>query len=152
MWSVSGSGVSQSLWTHRLQPTRLLCPWSSPGKNTGVGSIPSPGDLPDPRMETNSALQADSLPSEPPGKLYKAGNAKQLKLRVSAGELSGNSPEAGKSSHGAMQAGWGLQLCGAWHLVRSSPLSLEGPSQAALFFFFLISSFLFIHASLVLSS
>ena len=23
--------------THRRQPTRLLCPWGSPGKNTGVG-------------------------------------------------------------------------------------------------------------------
>ena len=23
--------------THGLQPTRLLCPWDSPGKNTGVG-------------------------------------------------------------------------------------------------------------------
>ena len=23
--------------THRRQPTRLLCPWDSPGKNTGVG-------------------------------------------------------------------------------------------------------------------
>ena len=23
---------------HGLQPTRLLCPWDSPGKNTGVGS------------------------------------------------------------------------------------------------------------------
>jgi len=23
--------------THRWQPTRLLCPWDSPGKNTGVG-------------------------------------------------------------------------------------------------------------------
>ena len=22
---------------HRLQPVRLLCPWDSPGKNTGVG-------------------------------------------------------------------------------------------------------------------
>ena len=22
---------------HRLQPTRFLCPWDSPGKNTGVG-------------------------------------------------------------------------------------------------------------------
>ena len=22
---------------HRRQPTRLLCPWDSPGKNTGVG-------------------------------------------------------------------------------------------------------------------
>ena len=23
--------------THRWQPTRLLCPWDSPGKNNGVG-------------------------------------------------------------------------------------------------------------------
>ena len=26
-----------TLWLHGLQPTRLLCPWDSPGKNTGVG-------------------------------------------------------------------------------------------------------------------
>ena len=25
-----------TLWDSRLQPTRLLCPWNSPGKNTGV--------------------------------------------------------------------------------------------------------------------
>ena len=32
--------------------------------------FPSPGDLPDPRIEPGSpALQADTLPSEPPGKL-----------------------------------------------------------------------------------
>ena len=30
------SGVSDSVWPHRWQPTRLLCPWDSPGKNTGV--------------------------------------------------------------------------------------------------------------------
>ena len=24
-------------WPHELQPARLLCPWDSPGKNTGVG-------------------------------------------------------------------------------------------------------------------
>ena len=29
---------SNSLQSHGLQPTRLLCPWDSPGKNTGVGS------------------------------------------------------------------------------------------------------------------
>ena len=28
--------VSYSLGPHRLWPTRLLCPWNSPGKNTGV--------------------------------------------------------------------------------------------------------------------
>ena len=26
-----------SVWPHRQQPTRLHCPWDSPGKNTGVG-------------------------------------------------------------------------------------------------------------------
>ena len=32
------SVVSGSLRPHGLQPARLLCPWDSPGKNTGVGS------------------------------------------------------------------------------------------------------------------
>ena len=31
------SVVSDSLWFYGLQPTRLLCPWDSPGKDTGVG-------------------------------------------------------------------------------------------------------------------
>ena len=29
--------MSDSVRPHGLQPTRLLCPWDSPGKNTGVG-------------------------------------------------------------------------------------------------------------------
>ena len=29
--------MSDSVWPHRQQPTRLPCPWDSPGKNTGVG-------------------------------------------------------------------------------------------------------------------
>ena len=31
------SVMSNSLRLYGLQPTRLLCPWDSPGKNTGVG-------------------------------------------------------------------------------------------------------------------
>ena len=31
------SVMSDSVWPHRRQPTRLLRPWDSPGKNTGVG-------------------------------------------------------------------------------------------------------------------
>ena len=31
------SFMSDSVRPHRWQPTRLLCPWDSPGKNTGVG-------------------------------------------------------------------------------------------------------------------
>jgi len=29
--------LSNSVWPHRWQPTRLRHPWDSPGKNTGVG-------------------------------------------------------------------------------------------------------------------
>ena len=36
-WKGSRSIVSNSLWPHGLQPTRLLCPWDFPGKSTGVG-------------------------------------------------------------------------------------------------------------------
>ena len=56
---------------HGLQPARLLCPWNSPGKSTGVGSHSLlQGILPDPGIKPKSpALQKDSLPSEPLGKM-----------------------------------------------------------------------------------
>ena len=34
---VSHSAMSDSLQAHGLQPATLLCPWNSPGKNTGMG-------------------------------------------------------------------------------------------------------------------
>ena len=41
----------------------------SPGRNTGVGCMNPPGNLPNPGIEPISpALQVDSLPSEPLGK------------------------------------------------------------------------------------
>ena len=49
-----------------IEPTRLFCSWNSPGKNTGVGCrfLSSwPGIV-----TRSPALQAVSLPSEPPGK------------------------------------------------------------------------------------
>ena len=51
------------LLSRGLQPTRLLCPWDFPGKNTGVGlPFPSPGDLANPGIKPSSlALQVDSL-------------------------------------------------------------------------------------------
>ena len=36
---ISHSVMGASLRPHGLQPSRLLCPWTSPGKNTGVGSL-----------------------------------------------------------------------------------------------------------------
>ena len=37
VFTLSHSVMSDSLQPNGLQPTRLLCPWNSPGKNTGVG-------------------------------------------------------------------------------------------------------------------
>ena len=39
-WKWSRSVVSDSSKPHGLHPTRLLCPWDSPGKSTGVGCHP----------------------------------------------------------------------------------------------------------------
>ena len=44
------SVMSNSLQPYGLQPTRLLCPWYSPGKNSGVGCHA----LPDSGIESGS--------------------------------------------------------------------------------------------------
>ena len=69
---------------HGLKPARLFCPWNSPGKNTGVGFIPSPGNtkesasnaLPswedqlEKGMATHYSILAWRIPwTEEPGKL-----------------------------------------------------------------------------------
>ena len=63
-----------SLQPHRLQPARLLCPWVSPGKNTGVGchfllqeTFPNLGIKP--ASPLAPPFQAGCLPSEPSGKM-----------------------------------------------------------------------------------
>ena len=44
-------------------------PWNSPSQNTGMGSFPSPWNLPNSGINAWSpALQVDSLPAEPEGK------------------------------------------------------------------------------------
>ena len=59
----------ETLWT---VAQRLLCPWNSPNKNTGVGChFLLQGDLPDQGIKPRSpALQEDSLLSEPPGSSF----------------------------------------------------------------------------------
>ena len=61
---LSCSVVSSSLRPHGLQPCRLLCPWDSPGKNTGVGCHALLQKI-FPTQGSNSGLL--HLPSEPPG-------------------------------------------------------------------------------------
>ena len=73
---------------HCLYPASLLCPWDFPGKNTGVrnhsllqGIFPTQGSKPG-----SHALQPDSLPSEPPGKLLVTlGRTSSLPLSASGG-------------------------------------------------------------------
>ena len=67
-WKWSRSVVSNSLRPHGLQPTRLLRPWDSPGKSTGVGNLSSISSVqfsrsvvPDSATPSTSARQA-SLP------------------------------------------------------------------------------------------
>ena len=67
------SVVSNSLKPHGLQPTRSLCPWNFPGKNTGVGChfllqriFLTQGLNPCPLCLLH--WQLDSLPLEPPWK------------------------------------------------------------------------------------
>ena len=57
-----------------LQPTRLLCPWDSPGKILQWAAIFYPGDLPDPGTEPSSlaspALAGRFFTTEPPVKPF----------------------------------------------------------------------------------
>ena len=58
--------ASNSLWPQGLQPTRLLCVWDFPGKNTGVGCHTLlQGIFPTQGLNPGLPLQADSLQSEP---------------------------------------------------------------------------------------
>ena len=61
--SVSGSGVSNSLWPQGLCPARLLCPWGFSRQEHWSGQpFPSPGDLLNPGIKPGwPALQADFL-------------------------------------------------------------------------------------------
>ena len=62
--------MPNSLWPLGLQPARLPCPWNFPGKNVELDShFLLQGILPTQGLNLSLLLlQADSLPSEPPGK------------------------------------------------------------------------------------
>ena len=71
LYSVT-SVMSNSLQPYGLQPTRLLCPWDSPGKTTGVGChallwgiFPTQGL--NPHLLRLLHWQANSLPLMPTG-------------------------------------------------------------------------------------
>ena len=67
------SVISDSLQPHGLLPTRILCPWDSPGKHTAVRChFLLQGIFPTQRLKLGLLHllhgQEDSLPLAPPGK------------------------------------------------------------------------------------
>ena len=64
--------MSESLQPYELQPTRLFCPWNSPGKNTRMDFHALLEVFPNSRMELvslNSPTLANGLfTTSPPGK------------------------------------------------------------------------------------
>ena len=53
------SVMSESLWPHGMQPTRLLCPWGFSRQEYWSGLLfPSPGDLPNPGIEPTSLMSS----------------------------------------------------------------------------------------------
>ena len=62
--------VFDSVWPNGLQPARVLCPWGFSRQEYWSGlPCPSPGDLPNPEIESRSpTLQEDCLLTEPPRK------------------------------------------------------------------------------------
>ena len=106
---LSHSVMSDFLWPHGLQPTRLLCPWDFPGKNTGVGCHSLLQGSFDPGLKPASpAWQAYSLPLRHlrnPGSTWCCPNA----------------------SYGPMDKGWegghGGQHC--WYKVCSKKITGE---------------------------
>ena len=71
--ALSCTVMSDSGQPHGLEPTRLLCPWNFPGKNTGVGChLLLQGIFlihgMNPYLLHLLYWQVDSLPTVPPGK------------------------------------------------------------------------------------
>ena len=98
------SVASNSLQRRGLQPTRPLCPWGlSRQEYWSRLPCPPPGNLCNPGIEPrSSALQVDSLPTEPPGKLVQLGFFNSVNVggigsgetKTTAKRFSGNSQKA----------------------------------------------------------
>ena len=117
----SRSVMSSSLRPHGLQSTRLLCPWGFSRQEYWSGlPCPPPEDLPNPGIEPRSPpLQADSLPSEPPGKPcenrapHKKTETPTTKWVVPDSSLEGQGPRPGQPHSEPLDPGPCLRL-GKW--------------------------------------
>ena len=80
------SVVSDSLQPHGLKPNQVPPSMGFSRQEYWSGlPFPSPGYLPDPGVEPRSpALQADALPSKPPGKIQDNRREEQIRDSVKA--------------------------------------------------------------------
>ena len=98
--------MSNSLRPHGLIPARLLCPWTFPGKTTGVGChFPLQGHLPSPGRFEECFIANETLSSEPSGchNLFAAGGGLVTLSRPSLVTPMDCSPP-GSSVYGISQA------------------------------------------------
>ena len=80
--------VSGSLRPHELQPARFLCSWGFSRQEYWSGlPCPPPGYLPNSGFKPRSpSLQADSLPSEPPGKPNSPHGSQFIRTQILGGK------------------------------------------------------------------
>ena len=81
--------MSDSVWPCGLQPARLLCPWDSPGKNTGVGCCAHlqgifPTQELNPKSLTSPALEGGFFTTGTSGKLQEEGLLRAKSISESA--------------------------------------------------------------------
>ena len=137
--------MSDSVRPHRQQPTRLHCPWDSPGKNTGVGchfllqcmkvkseseitqSCPTPHDPMDCSLSGSSVhgifqarvLEWDTIAfsnTEPPGKPLIITVSKKLNNKISFLNLQ---PPKWPSQYFHIR----MLITEAWRLTSTTPNS-----------------------------
>ena len=117
------SVVSDCLLPHRLQPTRFLCVWDSPGKSTGVGGhsllqgiFPTQGRNPGLlRLQAGSSLLSHQ--GSPGGILWQRpqGTEPKTKMNVTGGILV-TCPAGGSQvwGPGGAALGGSTRLCSSW--------------------------------------
>ena len=104
--------VSDSVWPHRQQPTRLLCPWDSAGKNTGVGYhflLQCMKVISESEVTQSSLTLQDPMDCSPPGSsIHGICQARVLEWGAIAAILDSKDREHSQS-HRVLVVGRGLQ-------------------------------------------
>ena len=115
--------VSDSLQPHRTRPTRPLCPWDSPGKNTSGLPCPPPGDLLDPGIKPASLPNCHS-----PGKSREVSDPEEGMQE--SGHFRNGFVHWEKFSLGKKMGECVLGTCSPQPLIPASPSLLRGNSHS----------------------